>query len=211
VLAGAALGAGERVADDAFDAEGGVGGDLGGDLVDGVLAQDAAGADVGAFGAFPHDDHVDLAVAGQRTAHTGVELRRAQVHVVVELEAQPQEEAALEDAAGHRRVADGAEEDRVVLLELGQHRLGEELPGGVPARRAQVVVRGLDARRHLVEDLERLIDDLRSDSVARDDRKAHPAPSLLHHVSRLGTTRRTLPAAAERTLASSPDRGRPVG
>ena len=55
----------------------------------------------------------------ERAAHAGVEPGGAQVHVVVEFEAQAQQQAALEDSAGHRRVADRAEQDRVVLAQLG--------------------------------------------------------------------------------------------
>jgi hypothetical protein len=173
VLAGAALGAGERVAHHPLDAVGGVGGHLGGDLVRGVLAQQAARADVGALGAFPHDHHVDLGVARQRTPHARVEPGGPEVDVVVELEAQPQQQAALEDAARHGGVADGAEQDRVVLLELGEHRFGQELTGGVPARGAEVVVGRLGAGHDLLQHLQRLVDDLRPDAVSRDDRKAH--------------------------------------
>ena len=102
-----------------------------------------------------------------------VEPGRAQVHVVVELEPQPQEQAALQDAAGHRGVADRAEQDRVVLPQLGEHGLGKQLARGVPAGRAEVVRGGLGAGRDFEQDLERLVDDLRADAVARDDRKAH--------------------------------------
>ena len=60
-LARAALGAGEGVAHDALDAEGGVDRDLGGDLVRRADAQGAAVAGVGTLGAFADDDEVDLA------------------------------------------------------------------------------------------------------------------------------------------------------
>ena len=79
-------------------------------------------------------------VAGQRAAHAGVEPGRAQVDVVVELEAQPQQQPALEDARRHARVADRAEQDRVVLAQLVEHRVRQQLAGALPARGTEVVV-----------------------------------------------------------------------
>jgi len=43
----------------------------------------------------------------------------------------------------------------------------------VPARRAQVVPRRVDARLHGVEHAQRLLDDLDTDAVARDNSKSH--------------------------------------
>ncbi len=203
VLARAPLGAVERVPHHPLHAEGGVRADLGGDLLRGVLAQQAAGADVRALGALAHHHHVDLGLAGQRAAHARVEPGRAQVHVVVELEAQPQQQPALQDAAGHRRVADRAEQDRVVLAQLGEHRLGQQLAGGVPAGGTEVVGRGLGARDDLVEDLQRLVDDLRPDAVAGDDRKAHADVLSVRGV----TARYRLPAP----IRVSHPSGHPVG
>jgi len=62
---------------------------------------------------------------------------------VVELEPEPQQQAALEDAARHSRVAHGAEQDGVVLADLRQHLVGQGLAGRVPAAGAEVIVRGL--------------------------------------------------------------------
>jgi hypothetical protein len=43
---------------------------------------------------------------------------------VVELEPQPQQQATLEDAAGHPRVTDRAEQDGVVAADLLQAIIG---------------------------------------------------------------------------------------
>ena len=64
--------------------------------------------------------------------------------MVVELEAQAQEQSSLEDARRDGRVADGAQQDRVVPAELLQDRVREDLSGGVVAPRPEVVVLGLD-------------------------------------------------------------------
>ena len=92
---------------------------------------------------------------------------------MVEGEAQRQQHAALEHAARHARVADGAEQDRVVAPQLLEHRVGQGLAGRVPAAGAEVVLGGRDLeparRRDRVEDLQALGDDLRADAVAADD------------------------------------------
>ena len=109
----------------------------------GVLVQDAAGARVEALGALADHDKVDLARVP--TPASGlVDARpqpgRAQVHVLVELEAQLEQQTALEHAGRHARVADRAEQDRVVLGQLAEHRVGQHLAGAVVARGTEVVV-----------------------------------------------------------------------
>jgi hypothetical protein len=90
---------------------------------------------------------------------------------VIEFEAQPEQQPALQDPARHRRVTHGAEQDRVVPADLLEHRVGERLPGAVPAPRAQVVVghREGDVGRRGPQDLQRLGRHLRADAVAADD------------------------------------------
>ncbi len=95
---------------------------------------------------------------------------------MVELEAQPQQQAALEEAGGQVRVtglaADGTEQDRVVPADLLQHGVGQHLAGGEVALGAEVVAGGLELHRgHRLEDLQALGDDLRPDPVAGDDRE----------------------------------------
>ena len=103
----------------------------------------AAVAGVGALGALADDDEVDLAGVGQRRRDAGVDPRGSQVDVVVELEAQPQQQPALEDARRQVRVArlaaDRAEQDRVVAADLVEHGVGQHLAGGEVALGAEVV------------------------------------------------------------------------
>ena len=73
---------------------------------------------------------------------------------MIQLEAQAQQQASLQHAAGHRRIADRAEQDRVVLAQFGDHRVRQHLAGGVVAPGAQVVFGLLDARQNDVEDLD---------------------------------------------------------
>ena len=120
-----------------------------------------------------HAEHVDGAGVGQRALDAVVELGRPQVDVVVELEAQPQQQAALEDPRRHARVTDGAEEDRVVLAQLLDHRVGQQLAGALPAHRTEVVRRALDVGRDLTEDLQALGHHLGTDAVPRDHCQPH--------------------------------------
>src|SRR5438067_4109231 len=119
MLPGPGAGQVEGVAEAALHPEPGVDGALGGDLVAGALAEEAALAGVGPFGVLPDDDHVDVvgALPGQRRRGAGEEADGTEVDVEVELEAQPQQEPPLEDAGGDLGGTDRAEEDGV---EAGQ-------------------------------------------------------------------------------------------
>ena len=112
----------------------------------GAAADDAAVADVGAFGAFTHDDEVDVAGVGERRDCAGVQAGGAQVDVVVEGEAQLQEHFAFDEAGGDLAAArvctDGAEEDRVVLLEGFHGGVGQGFTGFQPVLGAELVVGG---------------------------------------------------------------------
>jgi hypothetical protein len=163
--------------DDPLDTEPGVDADLGGDLVGGTRAQRTAVADVRALGAFADDDEVDSVrrhtVDVQRAAHAGEELRRPQVDVVLEREADGKQDATLEDTAWDAGVADRPEQDRVLLLELFEHAARQSLTGGVPPAGTEVVLGGRHletaSRRCDLEDLEPLSHDLGADPVAADD------------------------------------------
>ena len=92
-------------------------------------------------------------------------------NVVVQREAQPQQQPPLEHPGRHRGVADGAEQDRVVAAQLVQHAVRQRLAGAGERPGAQVVVGALDARQDRVEDLQGDSDDLRADAVAAEDRE----------------------------------------
>ena len=173
LLARPRLGPGERVPDHPLDAVRRVDRHLGGDLGRRTDPQRAAVADVRALGALADDDEVDLARVRQRGADGRVDLRGAQVHVVVEGEPELQQQAALEHPGRDARVADRAEQDRVVLADLLQLGVRQRLAGGVPALRAEVVLGPLERHAVLcgdrVEHLERLGGHLGSDPVTGDD------------------------------------------
>jgi hypothetical protein len=175
VLAGAGDGPLEGVPDHPLHAEGGVQADLGGHLLRGVTPQHAAVADVGALRALADAEHVHLAGLGQRAADAVEEPGGAEVDVVVELEPELEQQSALQDARRHGGVADGAEQDRVLLAHLVEHGVGQQLTGPLPARRPQVVGGGLDVRGDRPQDLEALGHHLGTDAVSRDHCQAHEA------------------------------------
>ena len=91
--------------------------------------------------------------------------------MVVEGEAELEQEAALQDAGRDRRVADRAEQDGVVLLQRVEVGVGEGLTGGVVAPGAEVELLGLQLhilREDGGEDLETLGHDLLADAVTGD-------------------------------------------
>ena len=96
---------------------------LRGDLVRRPLAQEAALPGVGPLGVLPH--HGEVRPLGDRARDTG---EWAQVHVQVELEAEAEQQAALEGARRDSGVADrrpdGPEEDGVEAAQLGQGLVG---------------------------------------------------------------------------------------
>ena len=167
----------EGVAHQALHTVCGVEGDFGGDFVRGALANHAAVADVGAFGAFTHDHEVDVAGVGQRRYRAGVQAGGAQVDVVVEGEAQLQEHFAFDEAGGNLAAArvgtDGTEENRVVLLEGFHGGLGQGLTGFEPVLGAELVLGGVDGDVFELagagEDALGFGNDFGADAVAGDD------------------------------------------
>jgi hypothetical protein len=91
---------------------------------------------------------------------------------VVEREAQLEQQPPLEDARGDLRVADRAEQDRLVPADRLEVRVRERLAGRVPAAGAEVEVGGahrhVAARERRVEGQQALLDDLGADAVACD-------------------------------------------
>ncbi len=101
-----------------------------------------AHAAVDVLGVFTDDDEVDMlgALALEGALDAGVELHGAQVDVLVELEAKAQQDALLEDAGGHARVADGAKENGIVLLQLFGRGGREHFAGRQVAIAAVIIV-----------------------------------------------------------------------
>ena len=110
----------ERIANAALAAAAGVEGRLRGDFVGRAFVHEALDAAVEVFGVLADDDEVDVggAFVAQRRFDAGEQLHGAKVDVLVEAEAEVEQQLAFEDAGGDVGVADGAEEDRVELAEL---------------------------------------------------------------------------------------------
>src|SRR5699024_662100 len=84
-----------------------------------------------------------------------------------------QQQSALQHAGGDAGIADGAQQDGVVLADRGQILIGEGVAGGVPAAGAEVELGALDrqvgAGQGGVEDFQAFCGDFRADSVSADD------------------------------------------
>ena len=162
----------ERVPDHPLDAVPGVEALLGRDLGGGAAVQDAARTGVEALGALADHHEVDLARLHrtQRARCSRPEAGRPQVDVLVEVEPQLEQQPALQHPRRYRRVADRAEQDRVVRGQLGQHRVGQHLAGPVVPRGAQVVRGRLDPGQYRVQDLQALRHHLGADAVPGHDR-----------------------------------------
>ena len=165
----------EGVAQAALDLEARVDHLLRGDFVRGAGHDVAAAAGVGAAGVFADDDVVDVlgALVPERRLDAGVELHGAEVDVLVEGEAQLEQEALLEDAGLDAGVADGAEEEGVVLLEGGDLGVVDDLAGLEVAFAAEVVVLELEAESvelgGRLEDLDAFANHFGAGAVAADD------------------------------------------
>ena len=164
----------EGVADGALGAEARGAGDLRGDLLRRALVLEAAHAGVEALGVLADDDEVDVLrpLVLEGAVDVGVELDRAQVDVLVELEAQAEEDALLQDAGRDVGVADGAEEDGVELAQLVDGAVGERFAGAQVAFAAEVVGGRLVGEAGRVggglQDLEAFADDFGACAVAGD-------------------------------------------
>jgi hypothetical protein len=121
--------------------------------------------------------------------HARVPDHRPEVHVLVELEADPQEQVAFQDPGPHARVADGAEQDRVAALQALEIGVREHLARPEEPIRAQVELDefGVEAVANRLEDPQTLRDDLGACAVPPDhaDPVAH-APTSAPGASSVG-------------------------
>ncbi len=97
-----------------------VDGRLRGDFVRRALVHEAAGAAVEVLSVLADDDEVDVrgAFVAKRRFDAGEQLHRPQVDVLVEAEAQVEQQLALQDAGLHVGMPDRAEEDCIELPQL---------------------------------------------------------------------------------------------
>ena len=95
-----------------------------GDFVRRALVHEALDAAVEVLGVLADDDEVDVgrAFVAQRRLDAGEQLHGPQVDVLVEAEAEVEEQLALEDAGGDVGMADGAEQDRSRTCGAGRGR-----------------------------------------------------------------------------------------
>ena len=118
------------------------------------LCRKPCDAAVEVFGVFADDDEVDVgrAFVAQRRLDAGEQFHGAKVDVLVEAEAEVEQQLALEDAGGDFGVADGAEEDRVELAELVEVVGRQRFAGFEVAIAAPIEVREVEGEAVLLGD-----------------------------------------------------------
>ena len=172
----------EGIAHDSLHPVGGVDAHLRGDLVNSSHTDRSPVAAVQPLGALADDYEVNIAGVRQRSGHTRVVRGGAQIHVMVQGEAQAQQQPAFEDAGGDRGIADGAEEDDVMILDGIEIRVCERLAGAAPAFGSKVEVGGGELDTGTLQDgsqnFESLGNDLSSNAVPGDH--CQPDGLLLH-------------------------------
>src|SRR6266566_4761648 len=162
----------ERVAHDPFHAVPGVDRLLDRDLVRRPLPMETARSGVQPLGVLAHDDevHVVLGVRRDQRLHARIADHRAEVDVLIQREADPKEQVALQDPGPDTRVAHRAEQYRVTPLDSLELFIRQDLPRPQVAVGAQIELHGFDleAVTHALQDLERFGDHLGTRPVATD-------------------------------------------
>src|SRR5690606_596870 len=146
------------------------------DLIRRAFFEKAAASGVKPLGVFPHDDKVDMlgAFVLERSLDAGVKLDRPEVDVLVQLKAEPEQDALFENAWLDVGVTDGAEVNGVKLPQLLDGGVGQSLAGAKVTVAAEIKVHRLVAKsvlgRCCLDDLEAFPDDLGAGAIAGNDR-----------------------------------------
>ncbi len=148
---------------------------LKGDLVGRALENKSAGAGIKPLVVFAHDDKINVLrlFAFERAEALVVELDRAQIDVLLQLEAQPEQDALFQNARFDLGMADGAQENRRKLAQLRHDAVGHRFLGAKVAFAPQIVMGVVEFQIEFpagrVEDLDGLADDFRPGAVAGDN------------------------------------------
>ncbi len=160
--------------EDAVDALAGEDRLLNGHLVVGALEHAAADRAVLALGVLAHDPEVDLArlAVGERRRHAFEQAHGTQVHVLVEVAADRDQQAPQRDVIGHARPAHGAEEDALESLQgfhavVRHHLAGLHQPIARPVEIGELELE-VEAPRGGFQNLHAFRQNFLTDSVTRN-------------------------------------------
>ena len=148
---------------------------LNGDLVRRAFEHKPAGASVKPLVVFAHDNEIDVFrfFALQRAEPLVEQLDRAKVDVLLQLEAQPQQDALLEDARLDVGMPDRAEQDGRELPQVIRRAVGQRLVGSHVAFAAEVELGVVELEAELlpggVEHLDVFTGDFRACAIAAND------------------------------------------
>ena len=148
------------------------------------MAKRTAVATIQALSSLADDDKIDLPRILEGRGGGGVQLCGAEVDKVVQLKAQLQQQAALQDSGGHfAGCADGTEQDGIVLAQACQILVGEEIPRSQVAPRAEVKIGHRDIVPDGTQHLECLSGYLGPDAVSTNNCQSHNMNSISHYVT----------------------------
>jgi hypothetical protein len=143
-------------------------------LVVGALEHAAADRAVLALGVLAHHPEIDLArlAVGQRRRHALEQAHGTQVHVLVEVATDRDQQAPERNVIGNARPTDGAEEDALESLELlhavvRHHLAGLHQPIARPVEIGELELE-VEAPRSGFQNLHALRQDFLTDSVSRN-------------------------------------------
>ena len=165
----------EGVAQATFDAAARIDALLQGNLVRRAFEDESADAGVQSLVVLAHDYEVNMLglLVFERAEAFVVKPDRAQVDILLQLEAGAEQDALFEDARLHVGMADGAEEDGRELPQLRQHAVGQGLAGAQIARAAQVIIGVVELELEFLsgdlKDFDRLTDHFRAGAVATNN------------------------------------------
>ena len=165
----------EGVTQTAFDSRPCGDHELGGDLHVGILVGEASGADVEILCILPHNHEINVfrSLVLQGAVDSLVELHRAQVDVLLELEAELEQQPLLEDSRSDVRMPYGAEIDRIEAAQCFNRALGENLARLQVAFTAEIKFLGTVLKAVFLADrvknLESLGDDFGAGSISPQD------------------------------------------
>ena len=156
----------------------------------------SADADVEVLRVLADHERVQLPAAPgpDRQRNARVAPRGAQIDVLVEVEAQVEQDSPFEDSRTHARVSDSPEQQRVASGHFVDRRIGQNLAGLQVMSRAERVVRPFDAEGmsggRRLDDLPGFRDDLGSDAVSREARDG-VSPAFAHRARLFASSERT--------------------
>ena len=175
----------ERIADNPFGALAGEHGILDHGFIRGVFIPDLAFAAVFALGIFADHDEIDLFVF-DRGRETRKQLDRTEIDILVETDADREEQLTQGNVIGHAGETDRAEQDRIAVRQdlhavIGHHVSGFEVILAAPFQILEIEGDAAVFLFQCLQNADCFVDHIHADPVARyqlNDKFIHDVPFL---------------------------------